>query len=61
MLTRQECINQSLQWLKIADEGYKSHYGNSNLPRLAAAIAQTYATLAITASVEPQRAEDLPS
>lgn len=59
MLTRQECINQSLQWLKLADEGYKSTYGNSNLPRLAAAISQVYATLAITASVEPESTENL--
>ena len=57
-MTRQECIDRSLQWLTIADKGYtesanaaagKAQAWWSAAPTLAASIANAYATLAITA------------
>lgn len=54
-MTRDECVKLSRTWLEIADRGYRVDTaigGAANTyarPAVAAAIAQVYATLAISA------------
>lgn len=66
VMDRDECVKRSLHWLGIAEEGYVEGpvtLGSAaNLfarPAVAASIANAYASLALTASTDADRVEQL--
>lgn len=63
-MTKDQCLEQSRHWLAIAERGYAVDAKQLGIaanmyarPAVAAAIAQTYATMAL--SVERESAENL--